>query len=245
MQLGCLASSFAFILFFGLIGLFVFPSFVIYLIIYPFTSNPQDIFQSISGFIYRLFFILVPKISLRISLPPNLPKSAIYVSTHQSNLDYPILGCFITKYLIMTKINFIKIPFISKIGNLIGIRYLDTDNLSRVYKTYHEFKKKLDNNDNTIFFVEGTRQNSKKLGRFKKGAFRLSKDTNKPVIPVILSNSADILPKGNFCFKTVKKRLLHVEILEPIYPKNFTNEEDMLTFTYNIMQENISRLNNA
>ena len=114
MRFGCIASSFAFILFFGLIGLFVIPSLIIYALFYPFDKYPQDRFQHLSSVIYKIFFAIMPRLKLDINLLKDLPKSAIYVSTHQSNLDYPILGYFIKKYLIMTTMNFKKIPFISR-----------------------------------------------------------------------------------------------------------------------------------
>ena len=110
MRLGCLASSFAFVLFFGLIGLFVIPSLIIYAIFYPFVKYPQDRFQYLSSVIYKIFFALLPRVKLEMNLLQELPQSAIYISTHQSNLDYPILGYFIKRYIIMTTMNFKNIP---------------------------------------------------------------------------------------------------------------------------------------
>ncbi|EDZ63403.1 lysophospholipid acyltransferase family protein [Sulfurimonas gotlandica] len=241
MRLGCIASSFAFILFFGLIGLFVIPSLLIYGISYPFVKYPQDRFQYLSSVIYKIFFFSIPRIKLDIKLLEELPKSAVYVSTHQSNLDYPILGYFIQKYLIMTTMNFKKIPFISQVGHLIGIRHLDKNNLGNISDTYGEFEQMLQEDRNVVFFAEGTRGSGKGLGRFKKGAFRLAMKTNKPIIPIVIDGSADILAKGNFCFSGTKKANIKVQMLEPIYPDKFSNESDMLKYTHNIMSESCQK----
>ncbi len=241
MRLGCILSIFASILFFSLVGLFIVPSLIIYLLLYPFVKYPQDSFQYLSSLIYKIFFTLQPKVDLEMNLLQEVPQSAIYVSTHQSNLDYPILGCFIKKYLIMTTVRFKNVPFISTIGHLMGIRYLDKNNLGKISNTYDEFEKMLREDRNIVFFSEGTRGSGKGLGRFKKGAFRLAKKMDKPIIPVIIDGSANILSKGNFCFSITKKETIKVKMLEAIYPDKFANESDMLKYTHNIMSESCQK----
>ena len=232
----CAASVFASILFFGLIGLFVLPSLLIYLLLYPFKRYPQDAFQALSSVIYRLFFTLLPRVELRLDLLDEVPQSAIYISTHQSNLDYPILGSFIKRYIIMTNLKFEKIPFISLVGRLIGIRYHDKSDLGKVARLNDEFEEMLHRQRNVIFFVEGTRGEGVELSPFKKGAFRLAKKTGRPLVPVVIDGSAKVLKKGNFCFSTTKKRVIRVKMLHPIYPENFETQEDMLKSAFDLMQ---------
>lgn len=236
MRLNCIFSTFAFILFFGLIGVFIIPAIIIYGLCYPFLKYPQDKFQDIAGLIYKIFFRLQPRLNVDIKLLSYLPESAIYVSTHQSNLDYPILGSFIKKYLIMTTMKFHRVPIIAQIGYLIGVRYLDKNNLGKINSIYNEFEKMLQENRNVIFFAEGTRSTNNKLGKFHKGAFRLAKKMNKPIIPIIIENSGSILQKGNFCFSSIKNTKIKVKMLEVIYPENFHND-DILEFTYNMMSK--------
>lgn len=232
----CIASTFAFIFFFGLITLFVLPSLLVYFLIYPFTKYPQDIFQGLSSILYKIFFKLFPHIELHLDLLEKLPKSAIYISTHQSNLDYPILGSFVKRYLIMTNLKFENIPFISLVGRLIGIRYRDNKNLGKVAHLNTEFGEMLNQERNVMFFVEGTRDDGERLLPFKKGAFRLAKKMSKPLIPIIIDGSAKILKKGNFCFSSIEKRVIHVRMLQPIYPEMFDTQEDMLEFAFDLMQ---------
>lgn len=236
MKLNCMVSTFAFILFFGLIGLFLIPSLLLYGVSYPWMRYPQDTFQYMSSVIYKIFFRLQPRLNLEIQLLAQLPESGIYVSSHQSNLDYPILGCFIKKYLIMTTMNFQKIPLISQIGHLIGIRYLDKRHLGKINDIYNKFEAMLEANRNVIFFAEGTRSTNHQLGKFHRGAFRLAKKMNKPIIPVVIENSGLILPKGNFCFSNKKNEKIKVKILESIYPDKFKDEQEMLEFTHHVMK---------
>ncbi|WP_321778433.1 lysophospholipid acyltransferase family protein [Sulfurimonas sp.] len=239
MQLKCILSVYVFVLFFGLIGVMVLPSLAIYYIIYPFTKYPQDTFQKLASYIYKTFYFLVPKIQTDIKIQNTLATGAIYISTHQSSLDYPLLGMFIPKYLTITNINVKNIPFINYIGKLIGVRYLNKSSIDEVHSIFEEFEEMLNANRNVLLFPEGTRGDGKKLSRFKHGAFRLSFKTNKPVIPILLDGSSDIITKGDFCFNNLDTHTIKVTILEPIYPNAFKNENEMLKYVQNFMEQKL------
>ena len=235
MLLKCLLSIYAFLLFWGTISVFVLPSLFAYFLVYFFTKYPQDIFQFLSSVIYRLFFKLLPVVQLEFDLKNDFPDAAIYIATHQSNLDYPILGSFIQKYLTITNLNFTKIPFASYVGKLIGARALNKNNLGEIAIMYHELEDILNQNRNIIIFPEGTRGNGIKLGKFKKGAFRLAMKTKHPIIPIVIDGSSALLSKGNPCFKTLKRTVEKVTMLDPIYPENFNDEVSLLKYAYSVM----------
>ncbi len=236
MRLKCILSSYAFILFWGTIGILTLPSLLIYYLVYPFVKYPQDTFQNLAAGIYKIFFKLLPVVKLEFDLLDELPNGAIYISTHQSSLDYPILGYFIKRYLTVTNLNFTVIPFASFVGKLIGARSLKKNNLGDVAKMYNEFETLLNNNRNIIIFPEGTRSDGTKLGKFKKGAFRLAMKTNKPIVPIIIDGSAKILAKGDPCFKTTSKTTVNIKMLEPIYPDKFSSEIELLNYAHSLMQ---------
>ena len=235
MRLKCLLSFYAFVLFWGTIALFVFPSLLIYFLVYPFMKYPQDVFQYLSSVIYKIFFKFLRVVELKFDLAEELPNGAIYIATHQSSLDYPILGSFIKKYLTVTNLNFTRIPFASFVGKLIGARTLNKNNLGEIAFMYKELEDILNDNRNIIIFPEGTRSNGKELKKFKKGAFRLSMNTNKPIIPIVIDGSAKLLAKGDPCFKLTVKTVVTVKMLDVIYPQDFDNEIEMMNFASGIM----------
>jgi len=243
MFLKCLLSLYAFVLFWGTIGLFVFPSLVIYFIVYPFMNYPQDVFQSLSAVIYRIFFKFLGVVELKFEGIESLSNGAIYIATHQSNLDYPILGSFIHKYLTVTNLNFTKIPFASFVGKLIGARFLNKNNLGEIALMYNELEDILIADRNVIIFPEGTRDNGEKLKKFKKGAFRLAMKSKKPIVPIIIDGSSKLLAKGDPCFKTISKKIIYVKMLEPLYPHDFNSEEEMMEKAFNLMQYKKNRSN--
>ena len=236
MPLKCLLSLYALVLFWGTIALFVFPSLLIYFIAYPLMKYPQDAFQHLSSVIYRIFFKLLFVADLRFDIPKEMPNGAIYIATHQSSLDYPILGSFIKKYLTVTNLNFTKIPFASYVGRLIGARALNKNSLGEIAYMYQELEDILNDGRNIIIFPEGTRSQGDKLKKFRKGAFRLSMNTGKPIVPILIDGTAKLLAKGDPCFKTLSKKRVYIKMFDPIYPKDFETEQEMLRYSMALLE---------
>ncbi|QFR50204.1 1-acyl-sn-glycerol-3-phosphate acyltransferase [Sulfurimonas lithotrophica] len=238
MRIKCLYSLWALVLFWALIFALLIPAYTVYLIAFLFTKYPQDAFQIFPRYIFKLYFKIVPKINLILDIPDELPMGAVYVATHQSSIDYPILGSFIPKYLSLTNVNVTWIPIASTSAKLIGIRYLNSSDLGAVAKSYEELQKQLNEGRNVIIFPEGTRhQAGEELGKFKKVAFRLALNTSSPIIPIVIEGSGKVLAKGDPCYKTLKQTDVHVKMLKPIDPKNFKGERELLKYTQKLLQD--------
>ena len=54
----------------------------------------------------------------------------------------------------------------------------------------------VDDKVSVVLSPEGTRSVSTKLGAFKKGAFHIAIQAGVPVIPIVIHNALDSLPKG-------------------------------------------------
>ena len=85
-------------------------------------------------------------------------------------------------------------------------------------------------------FPEGTRSKDGNMIPFKAGAFKISTKTGCPIIPVVLSGTADIfenhLPK-------IEKRDVVVTIGEPIDPNSLEKEDKkhIAEYTHKIMED--------
>jgi 1-acyl-sn-glycerol-3-phosphate acyltransferase len=237
LKIKCLYSLWALFLFWALIFLLLIPAYAIYLIAFLFTKYPQDAFQVFPKYIFKVYFKLVPKINLKLDLQDELPMGCVYVATHQSSIDYPILGSFVPKYLSLTNVNITKIPVASTSARLIGIRYLNSKDLNAVAKSYDELETQLKAGRNVVIFPEGTRHKADKLGNFKKVAFRLAINTNSPIVPIVIEGSGKVLAKGDPCYKTLEQTDVHVKMLPPISPKEFKGERELLKYTQKLLQD--------
>ena len=68
---------------------------------------------------------------------------------------------------------------------------------------------------------EGTRSAGDKLGAFKKGPFHIAMQASVPVVPIIIHNATDVLPKGNFF---VRPAVVKVDVLPPVDTSKWTAE---------------------
>jgi putative phosphoserine phosphatase/1-acylglycerol-3-phosphate O-acyltransferase len=69
---------------------------------------------------------------------------------------------------------------------------------------------------------EGTRSHGASLGPFKKGAFRIAQAAGAPIVPIVLHNACDVLPRGGWLMHAAT---LRVTVLPPIATKEWTLDE--------------------
>jgi len=72
---------------------------------------------------------------------------------------------------------------------------------------------KIRNGASVLIFPEGTRSEDGVVGEFKKGGFLLAVKSGCDIVPVAISGSRDIVPKGS---RKVNKGTIHFRIGKPI-----------------------------
>ncbi|HBA88203.1 MAG TPA: 1-acyl-sn-glycerol-3-phosphate acyltransferase [Geobacter sp.] len=96
-------------------------------------------------------------------------------------------------------------------------RYLDVEqgDWDEVTRTCTEsFSRK----GTVLFFPEGHRSRTGKLQPFYTGAFRLSKETGVPIVPLCITGTDQLLPPGKFALHPARVRL---RALPPVDPAAF------------------------
>ena len=76
-----------------------------------------------------------------------------------------------------------------------------------------------------VIFPEGTRSETGALGKFKNGAAYLSKNLGRDIIPVSVTGSKDVLPKGAWVPRISGKIHGRVVAGEPVSPSMFATAE--------------------
>jgi len=218
------------------------PGFVLFFILKPFIKDPQHFFQRGAALSYRFFYIFVPCMKLKVDVLKDMPKGAIYISTHQSILDFPAFAQYVKHYLIFANVNLGKYPIVEKITHAVGVRYIKGRPIEEISDIYKEMEAHLDNGNNVIYFAEGTRHTGAKLLPFKRGAFRLAMKKNRPIVPIVIEGVQQYLPRKAWCFRTSKRQNIYMKVLSPLYPKDFKNEIEIREYAHKIMQEEKTRL---
>ena len=121
-------------------------------------------------------------------------QSYVVVSNHQSHFDSLVLcGWSGIDLRWVMKQELRKIPifgFACKMGEFI---YVDRSNREAAIASIKAAKERIKKGTSVMFFVEGTRSLTGKLGEFKKGAFKMAQDLNIPILPVSIVNTGKIL----------------------------------------------------
>jgi len=163
----------------------------------------------------------------------NIPtgRASIFLCNHVSNLDPPILLPAIRlRCVVLLKRELMNIPILGtamKLGGYIPIER-GAVNVSRresAQASVDAAGKALAAGLNILIFPEGTRSLDGRLANFKKGPFFLAQQTGAPIVPVAISGTEAMLPKGSVW---IAPGVATVQMLPPIDPANFSSRDDLM-----------------
>ena len=207
-------------------------------------GDPRWSFQVVVRFFWRIFLKRSPVIGkVKINNPENLNtlQPAIYVSSHQSSIDFVLLGSIIKNFATISNHPISDLPIFMKIPRLVGVYYMEKLNPNAAITVFNRLSKAVKNNVNVFIFPEGTRNYSDTLLPFQKGAFRLSVDNQVPVIPVIIDGTGKIVTKGSNVTKTHDFTEINVTFLDPIYPQEDETVRSLMKRVKETMQVEITK----
>lgn len=144
-------------------------------------------------------------------------KTYIVIFNHNALLDVPLSAPFVPgPNKTIAKASFAKIPIFSMFYKRGGI-LVDRKKESSRIKSYEEMKKVLEQGIHMSIYPEGTRNRSEApLKTFYDGAFKLAKDTQKEIMPCIITGTKKAMPINKFFYLLPTK--LSMTFLPPISP---------------------------
>lgn len=178
--------------------------FLITAIIWPlafFSKKPELIFFKAARVWSRLI-LAVSLIRVKLNGLEKFPQkgSLIIASNHQSMFDIFILIGYLPRYFrFVAKKELFKIPFLGWYMRKICCLSIDRQASIKAHRTLEEIKEKFfspENQEAILIFPEGTRSPDGQLKDFKRGSFAVALSTGTPILPVAISGSYKIVPKG-------------------------------------------------
>jgi 1-acyl-sn-glycerol-3-phosphate acyltransferase len=154
-------------------------------------------------------------------------RTYIFMSNHISNLDPPItLPLIPRRTSVMVKKELFRVPILGKIMLIGSLVPVDRGNRDSGIAAVRDAVKALEQGLNMSIYVEGKRSFDGKLLPFKKGPFYLARECNVPVVPITISGTEKVMPKGRFAIRPGTATVT-VHFHDPIEPSNF-GERDCL-----------------
>jgi len=159
----------------------------------------------------------------------------VVVFNHNSMMDVPVSVPFMPgANKTIAKIEMARIP-------LFGIVYkrgsvlVDRKNEDSRKASYLQMRQVLDMGLHMCIYPEGTRnKTSEPLQRFHSGAFRLSVDSAKSILPALIFNTTKALPRKFFYFWPTK---IELHYLEPVSPSQFSSPDALKDEVFNRMKQ--------
>jgi putative phosphoserine phosphatase/1-acylglycerol-3-phosphate O-acyltransferase len=143
-------------------------------------------------------------------------RPAVFVFNHQSKADVVIAAKLLRRDIAGVGKQEIKkeSPIIGMVMELGGVVFIDrADGKSAINAMQPLVDAMRKGGKSVVIAPEGTRTVSPKMAPFKKGAFHLAMQAGVPIVPIVIHNSGDVAPKGDFVFRPAT---VEVEVLPPV-----------------------------
>ena len=162
----------------------------------------------------------------------NIPKdqAVLYIGNHNSYFD--ILLTYsrcpgLTGYV--AKSEMLRYPLLRDWMKRLYCLFLDRTDIRAGLQTILTGIEYIKNGVSICIFPEGTRSKDGKMQPFKEGSMKMASKTGCPIIPIAISNSAEIMENH---FPKIRPCRVIVEYGAPIYPKELTREEQKFLGAY-------------
>lgn len=128
----------------------------------------------------------------------NTGEPYIFVCNHRSTSDGFLMSVLTLEGVQVVNIWPFRIPVLGYFARKAG--YLNI-RMMQAEEFFENALTLLKENVSIIFFPEGTRSGSKKLGNFHSSAFRLALKSKASIVPFCITGNEKILPKGSWLMK--------------------------------------------
>ena len=134
-------------------------------------------------------------------LAPDRPY--IFAANHQSQFDiFALQGFLGIDFRWLAKKELFKVPIWGTAMRRAGYIPIDRSHGRQAIKSLDGAAQKIARGTSVIIFPEGTRSKDGKLHKFKSGAMRLAIKSGVPLVPVAITGTYKILPKGRLLVRS-------------------------------------------
>jgi len=149
-------------------------------------------------------------------------KAYVMVANHMSLLDILVFFRLFTHFKWVSKIENFRVPCIGWNMTLNEYIPLKRGDRASIVQMIRSCRETLAAGNSIMMFPEGTRSPDGRLRKFKTGAFELAKDTGNPILPIVVTGTADALPKRGFVLRG--RHPIRIKVLDGIPYEAFADE---------------------
>ena len=162
--------------------------------------KPEGDYSHLVGRIWAKTILLISRVKVSVQGLHHLHPGAtyIYMVNHQSMFDILVLqGHVITQFRWLAKQELFQIPIFGPSMAKAGYISIDRSNRRLAHKSLLEAAQKIARGVSVVIFPEGSRSQDGTIMPFKPGGFHLAVRAGKPIVPVAICGTHNVMPKGS------------------------------------------------
>lgn len=149
-------------------------------------------------------------------------RPAVFLFNHQSAIDVLIIAKLLRRdFTAIAKQEIALNPLVGPVFRVADTVFIDRQRHDKAIEALRPVVDSLKSGLSLAIAPEGTRSLSDRLGPFKKGPFHVAMQAAVPVVPIVIHNAGDVLPKGGFF---VRPGQVFVDVLPPVATSDWRAE---------------------
>ena len=150
-------------------------------------------------------------------------RPAVFLLNHQSKLDFYVMFSLLRRdFTGVAKKEAENTPGFKTFMKMAEMAFVDRGNTSKAIEALQPAVDRLKKGLSVCMAPEGTRSLSPNIGRFKKGAFHIAMQAGVPVVPVVIRNAGEMMPRTSLAMRPGK---VQVAVLPAIDVSKWKAEE--------------------
>lgn len=173
----------------------------------------------------------------------NVPfdKACMYVSNHRGFFDIIVLVSLMKSPIFMVSKKELKyLPCVNFWMIFLRCLFLDRKDLKNNVEVVKTGIKQIKDGLSVYIMPEGTRNKGTGILKFHEGSFKYSTRTGAPIVPVVMTGTAEIFEQQ---FPWIKKSHVTVDFLPPIDPESMDKEhkKQIGAYVHDIMESALEK----
>jgi putative phosphoserine phosphatase/1-acylglycerol-3-phosphate O-acyltransferase len=152
----------------------------------------------------------------------NLKKKrpAVFIFNHRNNFDPVIVGALVKdNWTGVGKKELLNDPVMGTLGKLVDTVFIDREDPKAAVESLKQAEELAKKGLSVVIAPEGTRLDTRSVGPFKKGPFRLAMSAGVPIVPIVIRNAEVVSARDS---STLHPGTVDVVVYPPISLDDWT-----------------------
>lgn len=125
-------------------------------------------------------------------------RPAVFIFNHRNKFDLVIAGALVRdNWITVGKKELENNPIMGIMGKLLDAVFIDRDDAATAVEALRTVEERAKNGLSVVIAPEGTRNETTKVGPFKKGPFRIAMSAGIPIVPIVIRNAETVANRNS------------------------------------------------